>query len=975
MTRREFFELVLSTRGYISIRGLNADGSGYPRKENFTDFDEVDTYIDGLLREKREVYFSCATFNDTHKPSSVANIAKLKSFFIDIDCGVSKPYKNKKEGLLALQKFCQSTRLPLPTLVDSGNGVHGYWILEDGIDYNLWKPLGEGLKRRIQELGFHVDHSVTGDGARILRVPDTLNTKNRAEPKEVKVVRNGTVLTYKDFAALIPPVLDHSAFSRLPADELTKNLMGGEYPTSLFETILKKSHRTQSVKEKIKVITKDSHGNEDYEFKTKIVERNAGCPQLLFCYENRAVLEEPLWFAALSVARRCTDWEDAIEKVSLDYPGYTFENAVEKADHTKGPRRCDEFQKLHPEGCMNCIHKGKITSPIQLGAYTELAKPEDNILEDQWHEGLNTITTIEVPTEYPWPWVRPKKGGVARIELADPNESPEEAIQAGPQTAEIYDNDLWVVKRLDDPKDGIKVHCVLVRPKEGVIEFTAPLTTIAKKEKCQDLLAFYGVTVIGRKVEMLQQYLMAWVTKLEKESKAEKARLQFGWHDDNRCFVIGSREIRGAGQIVYSPPSSATANVAPLYETKGDIAAWKEVANLYNNPGNEARAFVLFSGFAAALYNFFGEGSMQIHLTNAASGVGKTTAQRMAASIWGNPRETLLTHNDTRLARQHRFGVIRHLPALIDEITNMTPEELSHFVFELNQNRGRNRMQSQSNSERENDSTWSTIAITSGNNSVYDTIKQHRSSVEGEMYRVLEIAIDTDKHLSKDQSDFYYNDVLRENYGLAGDIFIGYVIDNLPAVLQRLKGVKSEFDTLAGFKQKERFYSACCAAVFTAAEITKKLELHDIDVDRIKAWAVRTLGVVQAAVKEASSEDSVAVLGRFLNEHQRNILVIHRNDDPTFNSVPVREAVGDLVARYETDKEEPQLYIAKSALEKWCSANRIPVAGFYKSLEVTGMINGLNHRKRLSEGTHVSGLPVPTIWVDAKKLDTSYLGY
>ena len=952
-----------------------ADKSGPARKKYFTNFDDADEFIADLQKDVgRQIYFCCATFVDNTKPQGAANVSELKSFYIDVDCGPTKPYKNKGEGLKAIRTFCKEVGLPIPTLVDSGNGIHGYWILEEAVDYNRWKPVGESLKKKTHELGFHVDHSVTGDAAQILRVPDTFNTKDINNPKEIKIVHSAPPISYAEFIKVIPPVLDHSAFNRLPPDELTKNLMGGEYPTSLFDKILKKCYRTEMVKEKIKIVTTDPHGNEDFHFKDKIVERSSGCPQLQFCYENRATLEEPMWWAALSIARRCTDWEDAIVKVSIDHPDYTFENSLDKADRTIGARRCDEFQKLRPEGCMGCMHRGKITSPIQLGTYVELAQPEDNILENQWHEGLNTVTTIEAPTAYPWPWVRPKKGGVARIDMVDATAAEDNKID-NPEPISVYDNDLWVVKRLIDPKEGMKVHMVLVRPKEGVIEFTVPMTHMTKKDKCQEVLSFHGVNVIGTKLGLLQQYIMAWIGKLEKEVEADRARMQFGWHDNDQCFVVGNREIRGSGNIVYSPPSSATSEVAPLYTAHGDLDKWKEVANLYNNPGNEVRAFVLFAGFGAPLYKFLNEGSMMIHLTNSASGVGKTTAQRMANSVWGNPKTTLLNNNDKPLARQHRFGVLQHLPVVTDEITNTDPEEMSNSLLDFSHDRGRNRMQSQSNSERENLTTWSTIGITSGNNSGVDTVKQHRGSVEGEMYRLLELVVEADTNLTKEQSDYYYNEVLPDNYGLAGEVFIGYVVDNLTDVKKRLKEVRKEFDSLAGFKQKERYYSACCAAVFTAAEIAVKLDLVDIDVERLKAWAVRTLGVIKANVKEASAEDSVAVLGRFLNEHQRNILIIKKESDPSFNSVPIKEVTGDLVLRFEVDKDSPQLYIAKTALENWCSANRIPVSGFYKSLERNGLILSLNHRKRLAEGTNTPGLPVPTVWIDAARLKSDQLGF
>ena len=148
------------------------------------------------------------------------------------------------------------------------------------------------------------------------------------------------------------------------------------------------------------------------------------------------------------------------------------------------------------------------------------------------------------------------------------------------------------------------------------------------------------------------------------------------------------------------------------------------------------------------LYEFFLEGSGIVHLTNTASGVGKTTIQKVAASVWGHPVSTMMNENDTPLAIQHRAGTLKNLPAIIDEITNFGPEKTSDFCYRMSFNRGKNRMQAHINAERENQTDWHTVAITSGNNSIHDTVVAHKTGSGGELYRVLEIIINRDAHLS-----------------------------------------------------------------------------------------------------------------------------------------------------------------------------------------------------------------------------------
>ena len=964
---------MFSPSGYINIRGLYYDQTrGKPVSKFFIDFDEADEYIEQLVADGREAYFATPTFVDNTKQATVSNIAYHRSYFVDIDCGPTKFYKSKKEGITALYAFCEHTGLPVPMLVDSGNGIHAYWMLGEDVPYNLWKPVGIRLKELTHEFGFQVDSSVTGDGARILRVPDTVNTKDPSKSKRVYIKTTAEPISFAEFSQIVPPAITHNTLNLGQTDDLTKSLMGGEYPPSKFEIILRKSRKFISNQEKVKVVSTDNEGNESIVFKNKVFERCAGCAQVLYADEHRTTLEEPLWWAILSIAKACTDGAEAIHTISEGHPNYTVSETEEKSSRFKGPRTCLEFQKDNPDICRGCIHKGKITSPIQLGKYVELASPTDNSIEDLAHESLQQNVTMEAPHKYPFGWARRASGGIVRLsmEVQDGDETPEQIEDV------IYENDLWVKKRLDDPHHGgSSIQIVHIEPQgpnepKKVTEFIAPLTAIGKRDKCQELLTFHGVykAITPRTLGLLQKYFEDWVAELK--DKPEQARASFGWHDNNTSFVMGSREVALDKGILFSPTSASTDEVTPLYQREGSLDTWKTIANLYAKKGNEARAFVLFVGFGAPLYNFLNLGSVTVHLTNAASGVGKTTAQKMAGSIWGDPVKTMMNNKDTMNAKYHRFGVLRHLPLLIDEITNMDGEALSDFVFSISQNSGKNRMSSHTNTLRKNVTQWNTIAVTSGNNSLYDTLKQHRASVEGELYRIIELEIENDDSLAKEESDYWYDQLLPENYGMAGEVFMTYVVDNLPEVLELLKETQKEFDKCAGFTGKQRFYSACCAAAFTGAIIAKRLGLHDIDVDSIKQWAVTTLGSVQATVKECSSEDSVSILGRFLNEHNRNVLVVNSTSievgSVLLNERPVREAMGELVVRIEPDTNH--MYIAKSALERWCAERRVPVKSFYNEIERKGIVLSTKTRKRLAENTAAAGVPVPVLWLDTTKL-------
>ena len=664
------------------------------------------------------------------------------------------------------------------------------------------------------------------------------------------------------------------------------------------------------------------------------------------CSSDLATLKEGMWKAALSVAWYCTDQAEAIEAVSKDYVGpdgaeYSFEDAYYHASRWNTPRTCEGFRACEmPQLCTGCIHNGKIHTPIVLGAVIEEATPEDNIIEVM-HETLGETKTIEIPDDYPFPYFRPKNGGVAmRVQSGDDPED-DEAIDE----KAVCKRDLWVKGRsMDGKTEYLSVAFML--PHDGLREFTAPVSTLYKLETLRELLASKGVHEAANdaKLKLIKGYLSSWHEKWQNSGEATKARTQFGWQDDDTVFVIGNREIDKDGNVSVATLANDVDNIARNYVKRGSLADWQEVANTYGKVGNEPRAFSLFASFGAPLYKFIGEGSILMHLTNIASGVGKSTALKLVNSVWGHPSDTMMIEQDTNNAKFHRAGILNNIPASFDELTNMQPDKCSDLCFSLSQGRGKNRMNATTNAERVNDTTWSTIFQSSGNNSVYDTLRLHMSSVEGELLRVLQISIPQDMTLTKPQADELFVRLLPKNYGHAGEIFMRYVVPNKYNVVKRLYELQAEFDKVAGLGTKERFYSSCFAAAFTGAEIANQLGIIDIPIEPVKAWAVELLKDIRKAVYKGSfSNDAKSfnkIISKYWNEIIGQVLTINKAstavDEALLNQQALKPVVGALKGRYEANNH--RLYVSALDLDAWFSQNRYPSVQVLNGLRQIGSL-------------------------------------
>lgn len=147
---------------------------------------------DKLTSEKRDVYFACGEYRSDKNRKGKNSIGAC-SFWLDIDCGQTKyekgqGYLTQKKAVQALMGFYASLNLPKPSiLVDSGYGVHVYWVLQELVSADLWRQSAGKLKALSSKLGLRTDPSRTGDIASVMRVPGTLNFKDPNEPKDVIV--------------------------------------------------------------------------------------------------------------------------------------------------------------------------------------------------------------------------------------------------------------------------------------------------------------------------------------------------------------------------------------------------------------------------------------------------------------------------------------------------------------------------------------------------------------------------------------------------------------------------------------------------------------------------------------------------------------------------------------------------------------------------------------------------------------------
>jgi hypothetical protein len=905
MATTDLLTAVLPKEGWYCIVGLKQEG--HPRQIFMDTIEEAAETIEDLVQKQYDVYFACAKYENDTDGRTQKNSTYFKSFWIDVDCGIGKPYADQAEGLVALKKFCETIHWPLPTVVNSGRGIHAYWRLNSTVTRIEWKSVADRLKALCVEHEFHADPSRTAESASILRVPETFNFKGDT-PLPVKLLRIEPESEYEHLRQLLGVLVAPDYIPR-QLNEMTKAMMGNRQ--SRFQTIMLK--------------TMDGKG----------------CSQLEHIAINQDTIEEPLWRAGLSIAWHCIDKDEAIHKISNLHPSYSPDETQRKAAQTKGPYTCETFAKFNPDGCNACPNKGKISSPILLGNEIVAAEPDAAIIE-QTPEGKQEKYLVP---ELPYPYFRGKNGGIyASLKTKGDDDEDEEKV------INIYEHDLYVVKRLKDPVKGDAVWIRLHLPRDGVREFSMPQTDALTFDKLRDKLAWHGVVAAKKQMDAIMNYLIAFVKELQHKTQVETMRTQFGWTEHNDEFILGEKEISASGTN-YSPPSSTTGNLAGYMAPTGDYDEWKRIVKTYDQPKFEPHAFGFFTAFGAPLLKHLNLKGAIINLINNTSGTGKSTVLKMCNSVWGHPEELMLQWKDTQNAMIHRLGVMNNLPVTIDEITKMSGDHFSDLVYSISQGRGKNRMTQHSNEERHNATKWATIALCSSNASFYDKLSALKSTPDGEFMRLIEYRIEVTDILSKEEADNIFT-ALYSHYGHAGIPYAEYLVGNLEDAISLVVQVQQKIDKAVGFTSRERFWSGAVACNIAGALIAKDLGIIDFDVKRVYDWIIKELKVMRTEIK-APAQTQSSVIGEFMNDHRKSTLVINGEVDARtgMGAIPILDVkYGELLIRIEPDTK--LLWINSKHLKTYCVKQQITLKDTLKGLEADGIYKG-QVKKRMSKGTDI----------------------
>lgn len=656
-----------------------------------------------------------------------------------------KALPTKRECLDFIEK-----ELPKPTiLVDSGHGYHAYWLFErifpinGPADRERAEQLSKGFQseviRKANQHGWKFDN--TSDLSRVLRLPGSFNHKT------------GTPV----------PVTLHSMDENVRYDF---DILYSKYGSQANERPKAKG----ALASKPATVPGAPSGFPEAEL-DEILEK---CPFMRHCRDDAASLPEPEWWASLSVVSRCRDGRERCHELSKPHPGYSREETDRKIGQAltdSSPWTCSGILKSFGDAyCRECPERGRVKSPISLGTTHALAKREPPFSEGQLEIApppqLEAVA-YRIPDGY-----RMTGEGISLVSGKKANDG--EEIASAP---------IFITGRHENCSSQDEMTCLVWLRNGKWKEILVPRGDIADPRKLIEH-ANQGFPVDCNNVRALIDFLV----------KSEDCNLErlpvtvstdtLGWHEDQEGmgFVLGEAYItpdggvlRGddPGRVVFSPSSDGMAQLGKAFSQKGDPEKWMNVVDMIR-PFPVAR-LALLTAIASPLLRIFDLPGFTLDLAYTTSS-GKTTCQRIAASVYGCPLEyrpnsAVFSWNGTRVSHERTAAVLSGLPFVLND-SKQAPrlEEAVQLIYDVNNGQGKGRGAKQGLQAR---SIIQSNLISSGEDPIADS-----SEAGGLRVRAITVSIPPFGNMDKADLVKQVNAVLTSHYGHAGVSFVSHVLSH-----------------------------------------------------------------------------------------------------------------------------------------------------------------------------------------------------
>lgn len=289
------------------------------------------------------------------------------------------------------------------------------------------------------------------------------------------------------------------------------------------------------------------------------------------------------------------------------------------------------------------------------------------------------------------------------------------------------------------------------------------------------------------------QYIKDYISRTNSHVFARCVQ-KIGWHNNSYIFptsVLKSSEDDKDEMIVLQNISALSSN---LYKDKGTFEEWQKLVSIAE--GNSLLVFALSAAFAGPILKKSSLTSGGFHIFGA-SQTGKSTALKLAASVWGSP-EHIKSWRATDNGTEAIAAMFNDNLLILDELGQVLAKICGETIYMIGNEQGKIRARKDGTARDVH--TWSTMLLSSGEITLADKLAEAGLKPKaGQAVRFIDISADAGmsmgifqdtKGMTAKQCAKLIGEISKTHYGYAGKKFIQYIIDN-EGIEERIKnGVK-----------------------------------------------------------------------------------------------------------------------------------------------------------------------------------------
>jgi hypothetical protein len=906
------------------------------------------------------------------------NATALKAIWADIDVGnepgETKHYDTAQEAWAAVGAFYKKVGLPQPSaVVNSGGGLHIYWISDVALSPKEWRPYAEGLKALLLAEGVKCDAGLTTDDARILRVPGTMNHKYDP-PKPVVLLHLGQMY---NFPTTLQFLNQHQV---APQQSVINTSQTGQNGTG------------QSVMEP------GDWSAPDPAFAGLDASQNVAAgvvatgpvlidPRPLFAPTNEggcgffrealktggAGYDNPLWNLSVLGTAFMENGNAIAHQISGGHASYSAADTqalydrkvADRADRGIGYPSCATIKGAGCKSCATCPLFSKGKSPLNIRPVRPPGVTAAVIVKPQTPKAVE----LKLPPEYELN----DTGHICLIE-----EKPDKAGDIIRSEIQLFFSIIdypWVEK---GAADAIHFRCSYDL---GNTVYTA----IKHVDWCSmDIgrkLAEAQIKHVPKNKGRLEQFFMAWLAKMHAASVAQTAQA-FGWYRENgdvRGFAYGGFIHMDNG--VPAQAGMIDRVTQDRFKPTGQNQPWFTAAKYITDQKRPELDVIIATAFAAPLMPMTGTSGAMISAWSNISGVGKTYAMEVGAAVWGHPLLTKETKSSSWKNIEKRLGATVNLPVMWDEITDVQAQKhVFDMVMITTSNVGGGKLKQNRDFAEKN--TWSTIVSINSNLCFKDYVVKNQPTHCAGLNRVLEYQIHDIPETMKQgmispSTAGQALTQLQHHFGNLGMEYARVLGTDNDRIQARVTEVLEDLESTLNRGPDDRYYIGMIAALLVGAEEAVNLGV-EFDVPALRIFLKQTYYANQAQRAEAnvnviSPEFANDLLTAFIKDHIAGAVWTKGMQNGAGKPSPVgwRRLFPNAPMPHgvviRLDETSRNIAISKRGFETWCLNPQVG-QGISPTQAVQALKNkyvcDAKQRRSLGSGTPFPGGQEPVIIID-----------